>query len=167
MDEDVLKDVCKEGLKVVFCGTAVGAKSAIEKKYYAGNGNLFWETIFRVGFTDICHPESDKDLLNYGIGLTDLVKHKSGNDLVLTKLDFDQGRVVLERFIEQYHPKILAFTGKCAAKEFLRRRRVEFGLQTELFGNTRLFVLPSPSGLGRRYWSVEWWEELKKLSETL
>jgi TDG/mug DNA glycosylase family protein len=38
----VLPDVLKPGLKVVFCGTAVGNKSARASAYYAGRGNQFW-----------------------------------------------------------------------------------------------------------------------------
>jgi double-stranded uracil-DNA glycosylase len=36
--EDVLPDVLGPGLRVVFCGTAAGAVSAVRGAYYAGPG---------------------------------------------------------------------------------------------------------------------------------
>jgi len=47
----MLPDVLRPGLRVVFCGTAAGAKSAQVRAYYAGPGNQFWATLSRVGLT--------------------------------------------------------------------------------------------------------------------
>ena len=46
-----LPDVVLPGLKVVFCGTAAGTRSAQVGAYYAGRGNKFWRTLFQVGLT--------------------------------------------------------------------------------------------------------------------
>lgn len=37
----ILSDVLGPGLKVVFCGTAVGTRSVQTGAYYAGRGNQF------------------------------------------------------------------------------------------------------------------------------
>lgn len=37
----VLPDLLRPGLRVVFCGTAAGAASALSGAYYAGRGNRF------------------------------------------------------------------------------------------------------------------------------
>ena len=44
----VLPDVLERGLKVVFCGTALGPTSAQVGAYYAGPGNQFWDVLFSV-----------------------------------------------------------------------------------------------------------------------
>ena len=81
----VLPDVLKPGLRVVFCGTAVGSKSARAGAYYAGRGNQFWSVLYRVGLTPRqLEPQEFRLLLQYGIGLTDLAKRRSGSDGVLS-----------------------------------------------------------------------------------
>ncbi len=59
-------------------------------------------------------------------------------------------------------PRIVAFTSKRTAGEFLGRP-VEYGLQPEQVGSTMLFVLPSPSGAARRWWDVSYWRELARM----
>jgi len=41
----VLPDYLAPGLKVVFCGTAVGEQSAARGHYFAGRGNDFWRLL--------------------------------------------------------------------------------------------------------------------------
>jgi TDG/mug DNA glycosylase family protein len=43
-----LRDVLQPNLKIVFCGMAVGKKSAELKAYYAQPGNKFWEVLYKV-----------------------------------------------------------------------------------------------------------------------
>ncbi len=47
----ILPDVMKRDLKVVFCGTAAGTKSAQLGAYYAGPGNAFWAKLHEIGLT--------------------------------------------------------------------------------------------------------------------
>lgn len=156
----VLPDLLAPGLEVVFCGTAVGAASAREGAYYAGPGNSFWSALHEAGFTPFkFQPSNYKQLLGLRLGLTDLVKRVSGNDDALEKGHFDRERLTAS--ILTFRPKILAFTGKRAAQEFVGRG-VEYG-RLDTVGDTMLFVLPSPSGSARKYWSIEPWKELSRL----
>ncbi len=157
----VLPDVMAANLAVVFCGSAVGSASARRGAYYAGPGNVFWPTLFEVGLTPrLLKPSEYPQVLDYGLGLTDLAKHVSGSDDTLSKGDFD--RKGLRTKIERYEPRILAFTSKRAAEEYLVSR-VQYGLLPEAIGSTRLFVLPSPSGAVRRFWDKAPWHELARL----
>jgi TDG/mug DNA glycosylase family protein len=158
----VLPDILVSGLDIVFCGTAAGTVSARRGAYYAGPGNAFWPTLFKAGLTPrLFRPEEYADIVEYGLGLTDLAKTVYGPDRVLFVGHFACAR--LRENILQYRPRILAFTSKRAAEEFLGHG-VEYGLQKEKIGETRLFVLPSPSGLARRYWSEAPWCELAQLN---
>src|SRR5438067_2276169 len=92
---DVLPDVLRPGLKVIFCGCAVGDKSARVGAYYAGPGNKFWGVLYRVGLTPRqLNPHEFPSVLEYGIGLTDIVKTRFGRDHVLAPSDFDAARVL-------------------------------------------------------------------------
>jgi TDG/mug DNA glycosylase family protein len=161
----VLSDVLAPNLAIVFCGTAVGSVSAQRGAYYAGPGNQFWPTLHAVGLTPrLLRPEEYREVLSFGLGLTDLVKAVSGVDAQLSRDHFDRER--LAATILRYGPKILAFTSKRAGSEFLGRP-AGYGLQPETVGGTALFVLPSPSGAARRWWDVSHWHDLAHLRETL
>lgn len=157
----VLPDVLTHDLDIVFCGTAASAASARRKAYYAGPGNAFWRTLHKLGFTPhLFEPEEYKQLKLLGLGLTDLVKTTSGNDRSLSKAHFDAAR--LKTQIRKYRPRIVAFTSKRAACAYLGRN-TDYGLVPEIEGPTELFVLPSPSGAARKYWSEKPWRELSRL----
>jgi TDG/mug DNA glycosylase family protein len=79
--EWVLPDLLRPGLRVVFVGFAASEESARRKHYYARGGNAFWKLLHQAGLTPIqLRPEDDAHLLDYGIGVTDLVKDAWGRD---------------------------------------------------------------------------------------
>jgi TDG/mug DNA glycosylase family protein len=162
----VLPDVLAEGLDVVFCGTAAGKRSAEVRAYYAGRGNKFWPTLHEVGLTSHCFaPDQYPQVLTFRIGLTDLAKQASGADSKLKRSDFSGQS--LRDSIEKYRPRIVAFTSKRAAKEFLGRA-VDYGLNKSKVNETLLFTLTSPSGLATRYWQKgKHWRELARLIREL
>jgi double-stranded uracil-DNA glycosylase len=159
--KEILNDSLKPRMSVVFCGTAVGNRSALRHAYYAGIGNVFWKTVHEIGLTPRrLEPEQYKEAAAFGIGFTDLAKSISGNDVVLRQKHF--GRSALRRKILKFQPQIVAFTSKRAAEEFLERP-VEYGRVEEVVGSSLLFVMPSPSGAARRWWQVNVWHDLAKL----
>ncbi len=158
----MLPDLLKPNLKIVFCGTAAGNRSAKLQEYYAGKGNKFWCTLFTIGLTDEqLLPSQYEKLLEFNIGLTDLVKNKSGMDSTLLHSDF--GSELLLHKIKEFKPKILCFNGKHSAEEFLIRT-VDYGIQTEVVENTKLFVAPSTSNSANGFWDISYWQNLTVLS---
>ncbi len=157
-DKHILPDVLQPGLKLVFCGTAAGKRSAAERAYYAHPGNLFWRALFEAALTPrLLAPFEFPQLPDYGIGLTDLAKRHSGNDNELPRDAFDVPALIAK--IERHQPRLLAFTSKNAAHAALGRA-AGYGLQDETIGSTRLFVLPSPSGQARGHWDLTHWQML-------
>ncbi|MDA2915918.1 mismatch-specific DNA-glycosylase [Nitrospinae bacterium AH_259_B05_G02_I21] len=155
----ILPDILEPGMRVAFCGTAVGTRSAQVRAYYAGQGNQFWDILSRTGLTPHkLDPDEYHTLNKYGIGLTDLVKKRSGGDSDISSSDFDVTRFSSK--IEKFAPKALAFNGKRAGKEFFRQSHVNYGRQDKTIGRTNIFVLPSTSGAARRYWEESYWYEL-------
>ncbi len=154
-------DVLAPGLKVVFCGTALGRVSAERQAYYAHPGNFFWRTLHATGLTPERLASQDyRRVLDHGIGLTDLSKSHFGNDAELPEGAFDVA--ALRAKIEACQPGILAFTSKTGAAAFLNRPTgsLALGLQPETEGRTRLWVLPSPSGQARIFWNQQSWQDL-------
>lgn len=158
----LVEDVIEPGLRVVFCGTALGAESARRRAYYAGPGNKFWPTLVAVGLLPRrFEPEEYPSVLAHGIGLTDLCKTRSGSDYEIGRDGFDpdalRGKIRLNR------PSWIAFTSKHAAKNAMGLKSVDYGIHPERFGGARVFVLPSPSGAASGYWDVSRWQELADL----
>jgi len=64
--------------------------------------------------------------------------------------------------IERHQPRLLAFTSKNAARAALGHA-TGYGPQNETIGDTKLFVLPSPSGQARGHWDLKPWLALGAL----
>ncbi len=157
----ILKDVLSHGMRVVFCGTAVGDRSAQRGAYYAGPGNQFWRILAETGLTPYqLQPEQYPSLAEFRIGLTDLVKSRAGRDTVLSAQDFDVAG--FRRKIEVFAPMAVGFNGKQAAKAYFGRNDVQYGRQRDRVGATAIFVLPSTSGAARGYWNPAYWLELAR-----
>ena len=161
----ILPDVLREGLDIIFCGTAAGNNSAERKAYYAGAGNLFYPTLAACGLTPrLLKPHEFPELLNCNIGLTDLVKHHFGMDKNLKAEYFDTK--TFEEKIRIYQPKLVCFNGKEAAKVYFNRKKtseVSYGLQLQTIESTRLYVAPSTSLQAIAYWDETYWHKLTEL----
>jgi double-stranded uracil-DNA glycosylase len=159
-DSPILPDILRPGLRLVFCGTAAGKRSAAVGAYYAHPGNLFWRALFQAGLTPrLLAPAEFPLLLEFDMGLTDLAKRHSGNDDELPKDAFDVPGLLSK--IETYSPGALAFTSKNAARAVLGPI-IRYGVQPRPLGTTRVYVLPSPSGQARGHWSLAPWQALAK-----
>ncbi|MCB0020769.1 MAG: mismatch-specific DNA-glycosylase, partial [Anaerolineales bacterium] len=87
----MLHDLLTPNLALVICGTAAGHESAARQQYYAKPGNRFWPTLFDTGLTPVqLAPNRYRELLTYGIGLTDLAKGVQGMDHELDANAFDR-----------------------------------------------------------------------------
>jgi double-stranded uracil-DNA glycosylase len=154
----VLPDVLRPGLRVVFCGTAAGTASARHAAYYAGPGNKFWRTLYEIRLTPLqLIPADFASVLDYGIGLTDLCKIRSGSDIEVGRGAFDIAG--LDARVRTNMPDLLAFNGVRAGRETLSI--VDgYGCQPRAFAGVETWVLPSTSGAANRWWDATWWYEL-------
>lgn len=163
--DDVLPDVLVPGLAAVFCGNAAGKVSARRGAYYAGPGNYFWPALYEVGLTPVLlAPEEFRRLPEFGLGLTDACKVRFGSDAEVGTRHHDPAR--LEQAVAAVSPANIAFVGKRAAQVSLGRQ-VEYGAQPQPFAGARAWILPSPSGLARRFWDIGPWEELARAVRAL
>ena len=166
----LLPDLLAPGLRLMFCGSALGEMSYRLQAPYANPGNKFWKTLHEVGITPRrFHPSEYREMLALGIGFTDINKTQFGNDDVLSKEHDDAAS--LARKIARYRPAMVAFTAKRPAQVFLRDRfgiktPPPYGMHEHRVGDTRLFVLPSPSGRAGSFWTLDPWRELARLLNT-
>ncbi len=157
----ILEDLLASGLRVVFCGTAAGEESARVRAPYAGPGNRFWWVLHEIGLTPrVLEPVEFRELLGWGVGLTDVAKHAIGRDDKLVRADFDAAAVVAK--MERFAPGVLAFVGKRAAREVLGRKPGGYGEQDVTVGVSRVWILPSTSGAARGFWDIAPWQDLAR-----
>jgi len=157
----VLPDVLRPGLRIVFCGTAAGTVSAARGAYYAHPQNKFWRVLYAVGLTPrLVRPEEYPELPDWGLGLTDIAKHVSGMDRELPAGALgDEACAALTDKIGAAQPKLLAFTSLAAGCRWLGRT-AGFGDSGERTGETRVWLLPSPSPTAGWNWDGTWWWKL-------
>jgi len=154
--QHLVPDLLAPGLDLVFCGTAPSPASFKARAYYANPGNAFWPTLHAVGLTpERFTPQRYPELLAWGIGLTDLNKTEYGSDHELSADAMDA--TSLHAKLRRFRPAAVAFTSKHAASLALSMKSPAYGRQAELLEGAVVFVLASPSGRARSFWTIEPW----------
>jgi mismatch-specific thymine-DNA glycosylase len=140
-----LPDYLRKGMKMILVGTNPGDRAARVGHYYAGRGNQFWPIMYESGV--IPEPlgyEDDRRMLEFGIGMTDLVKRPTRAIEEIERREFAEGRVLLAQKLEEMRPRVIAFNGKIVYEKF-SGRPCKLGLQKEQLYGAQVFVLPSTS----------------------
>lgn len=157
-NKQLIPDLLAPGLDLVFCGTAPSPISFKARAYYANPGNAFWPTLYAVGLTpERLAPQRFPELLGFGIGLTDLNKTEVGSDHELSPAAMDAAS--LHAKLRQFRPAAIAFTSKNAAALGLGVKAPAYGRQETLLEGAVVFVLASPSGRARSFWTLTPWQE--------
>jgi TDG/mug DNA glycosylase family protein len=145
-------DVIAPGLKVLFCGINPGLYSGATGHHFARPGNRFWPALHAGGFTDrLLHPSEELAVLDGGFGITNLVERATATAEELTAAELVAGGRRLTRKVRRYRPACVAFLGVTAYRAAFGRKQAALGAQPETIGETRLWVLPNPSGLNAHF----------------
>ncbi len=133
-------------MKLVVIGCNPGERSARVGHYYAGRGNQFWPLLYDSGvLPEMLESKDDKRVIEFGMGLTDLVKRPTRGIEEINREEFAEGRILLAQKLEEFTPKVIAFNGKIVFERFAQRP-CKLGLQKEPLYGAHVFVLPSTSG---------------------
>ncbi len=148
----LVPDVLAPGLRVLFCGINPGLYSGWMGRHFARPGTRFWKALHQSGFSDrLLHPSEDGLLPTYGCGLTNLVPRTTARADELAPDELRAGRLRLEAIIRAYRPYILAVLGVGAYRTAFEQPQAGLGLQSGHIDDTRIWVLPNPSGLNAHY----------------
>jgi TDG/mug DNA glycosylase family protein len=143
-----LPDVVAPGLDVLFCGINPSLMSAEKGHHFARPGNRFWPALHRAGLTPRqLAPEEDRELLRYGLGVTNLVDRPTRTAAELSADELRAGADALAALVSRYRPRVLAVLGITAWREGFARPKAVVGLQPERIGGARTWAVPNPSGL--------------------
>ncbi|MBI4219064.1 MAG: G/U mismatch-specific DNA glycosylase [Chloroflexi bacterium] len=159
-------DIIAPGLAVLFCGINPGLYSGAVGHHFARPGNRFWAALHRAGFTDRqLLPFEERELLRFGLGITNLVDRSTATADELTDEEFKQGAERVKAKAIRYRPNYLGFLGVGAYRSAYRRPRAQVGEQAETLGESRIWVLPNPSGRTAHYQLGDFADEFRKLRQ--
>ena len=145
-------DVIAQGLAVVFCGINPGLYTAAIGHHFGRPGNRFWPTLHAAGFSPrVLKPWEEDELIPLGYGITNVVARATNAAEELAHGELVEGGRKLVAKMRRFKPRVLAILGVGAYRAAFDQRRAAIGLQPDSIGDTRLWVLPNPSGLNANY----------------
>lgn len=179
---ETLPDLLADGLDIVFVGINPSVYSALAGHYFARRSNRFWPCFSRsvlsrkareaLGVADL-EPMHDRLLPAHGFGFTDLVKKPTPKAADLAPRELVAGVAVLRAKLERFRPRIACFHGITGYRQVHRAIAAPgsdgivadpvLGAQPVRIGDTRLFLVPNPSGANAgfsRADQIAWYDRL-------
>ena len=161
-----IPDVIAPGLRVLFAGINPGLYSAATGYHFARPGNRFWPALHSSGFTErLLRPDEQEQLLGLGLGITNVVARATARADELRPEEFLAGARILNEKVTRLQPRWLAVVGVTAYRMAFGRRDATVGPQDGAIGETRVWVLPNPSGLNASWTAPRLAEAFGELRE--
>ncbi|MFG2362077.1 G/U mismatch-specific DNA glycosylase [Streptomyces mirabilis] len=160
----LVPDVVGDSLKVLFCGINPGLTTAATGHHFARPGNRFWPVLHLSGFTPrLMKPSEQGELPSYGLGITNVVARATARADELSAQEYREGGRLLSAKVERLRPGWLAVVGVTAYRAAFEDRKAVIGPQERTIGDTRVWVLPNPSGLNAHWTAATMAEEFGRL----
>ena len=161
-------DIIAPDLRVLFSGINPGLYSGAVGHHFARPGNRFWPVLYASGFTPrLLQPSEERLLLDWGVGITNLVARATASAAELTAEELVAGARRLRRKAQRHRPQWIAVVGIGAYRLAFGRPRATIGPQPQLLGLSRVWVLPNPSGLNANHQIPELTAAFRQLRDTL
>ncbi|MDT7745946.1 MAG: double-stranded uracil-DNA glycosylase [Actinomycetota bacterium] len=149
---DVLPAPDDPPLRVLFSGINPGLVSAYTGHHFARPGNRFWPALHAGGFTPRVLAPAEQHLLpGLGLGITNVAPRATARADELSDAELVAGGDRLRALVRTYRPRWLAVVGITAYRVAFADRAAVVGPQDRRVGDTRVWVLPNPSGLNAHY----------------
>lgn len=149
---------------MLFCGINPGLMTAATGHHFARPGNRFWPVLHLSGFTPrLLKPAEQGELPGFGLGITNVVARATARADELSAEEYREGGRLLERKVTALKPRWLAVVGVTAYRAAFDDRRAAVGPQERLIGDTRVWVLPNPSGLNAHWTTATMAQEFARL----
>ncbi len=168
-NRDSLPDYLAPHLDIVFVGLNPGEYSARVGHYFARRQNAFWRALYESGLVpDRLTAEQDAELVQFGYGLTDIVKRATANVDELGREEFIRGGRALRAKLEPLAPRLICFVGLVGYR-IAFDPKATMGLQKATWGQAHLFIVPSTSPRNAHYRGevVNWFRRLKQYCDEI
>jgi TDG/mug DNA glycosylase family protein len=145
-------DVIAPDLDILFCGINPSLMSAARGHHFARPGNRFWPALHAAGLTPRrLTPDEDRELLRYGIGVTNVVARPTRTAAELSAAELREGAAALADLVSRHRPRTVAVLGVTAWRVAFDRPKAVLGRQPERVGGAETWVAPNPSGLNAHH----------------
>ncbi|MFO0984669.1 MAG: G/U mismatch-specific DNA glycosylase [Planctomycetota bacterium] len=147
-----IPDVIAPDLRILFCGINPSLYSAAVGHHFARPGNRFWPALHAARMTPrLYSPFADQALIALGLGITNVVARATAAADELSSAELVTGGQQLLRKLVRYRPHCLVVLGIVAFRQAFARPAAALGEQQEPLGQSRVWVLPNPSGLNAHH----------------
>ena len=147
-------DLAGPGLRLVFVGINPSLWTAGTGTHFSHPGNRFYPALRMAGIIDrdldraAGMTAEDRDyFVRRGLGITNLVNRATIRADELSAEELRAGSLRLQAFVTEHRPRVVAVAGITAYRQAFGRPKARAGEQPERLGDTRLWVVPNPSGL--------------------
>lgn len=179
MAEPTLPDWIGPGLSILSVGLNPSPNSVRAGFPFATPQNRFWKALNASGLIDEVLepgvPAMQRLFEHYRIGSTDVVKRPTPGAAQLRTADFREWSPILTDKLLTYAPRVVWVHGKLAWRHYLQvtggnLEALDWGLQIETIGDSRVFVTPNPSPANASYSLdalIRWYRKLAALNTSL
>lgn len=161
-------DLIAPNLLILFAGINPGLYTAAIGHHFGRPGNRFWPTLHAAGFTSRrFSPFEERELLPLGYGITNVVPRTTAAADELSDDEIRAGGKKLVAKVKRNKPEVLAILGVGAYRTAFDRPKAKVGPQDETIVDTKLWVLPNPSGLNANYQAADLARVFRELRDSL
>jgi TDG/mug DNA glycosylase family protein len=163
-----IPDLVAPDLRVLLVGINPSLWSGWSGVHFGRPSNRLWPTLHEAGLTPRrLVPEDTDELLDAGIGITNLVNRATARADELTDDEIRAGVPRLRETVRRWRPRNVAVLGVTAYRTAFGRRKATVGRQDETLEGARVWVLPNPSGLNAHYQQPGLTAEYAKLAAAI
>jgi TDG/mug DNA glycosylase family protein len=152
--DTTVPDLVEPSVRLLFVGINPGVWTAATQTHFAHPGNRFYPALRLAGVVerdiDRGTGMSDEDrahLIARGVGITNLVHRATAKASELSADELRAGGAELRSLVDRLAPAVVAIAGITAFRSAFEQPKAMMGEQPEGWGDSRLWVVPNPSGL--------------------
>lgn len=147
-------DLVGPDMRLLVVGINPGLWTAATNTHFCHPSNRFYPALRDARIIDwVVDPETGMtedqraDLIDKGIGITNLVNRATARASELDRSELEAGMRHVVEVVESHEPRVVAVAGVTAYRRAFGARSASLGEQPESIGPARLWVVPNPSGL--------------------
>jgi len=152
--DEPVDDLLGPGVLLLFVGINPGLWTAATNTHFCHPSNRFYPALRAAGIIEWVvdadtgmTSEQRSDLIELGIGITNLVNRATVRASELGRAELEEGGRHIEEVVDSLRPRVVAVCGVTAYRAAFAARAAGLGKQPESIGSAELWVVPNPSGL--------------------
>jgi len=147
-------DLFGPDLRLLIVGINPGLWTAATQTHFSYPGNKFYPALFEAGLLeweiDRAAGMTDEDramFVRQGMGISNMVARATARADELSADEMRAGGELLRLLVKERSPRVVAVAGLGAYRTAFGNPKAKKGIQPELIGTAKVFLLGNPSGL--------------------